>query len=62
METTQEINGSKPPDTQLAALDILKMWERGELNDITPDDLLKLRAIQCVSIALGKTTLTGATI
>lgn len=52
---------TEPPDTQLAALDVLRMWERGELQDLTPDTLLQLQAVQTLTIALGRTTGLRAT-
>lgn len=61
MTLQQERLEERPPNPLLAALDLLQKWERGELNDVSPDDLLYLRATQVIKLGLTSNAIAEAT-
>lgn len=60
--TTIETLDDIPPNALLGALDVLSKWERGELNNLNPEDLLVLRATQCIKLGLTTNAITEATV
>jgi hypothetical protein len=69
MKTSPDILTDKPPDIPadtvnddiVFALDVLSKWENGILNDVSPADLLYLRATQCIRLGLSRMAVTEAT-
>ena len=61
MTLQREKLDDRPPNPLLAALDLLQKYENGQLNDISPDDLLFLRATQVIKLGLSRNVITEAT-